>query len=76
MIPHNDNTKGENDMESTFEKSRTNDDTELKIPCEIYSRVVGYLRPVQNWHQGKQQEFSERKTFRVPEAATPQEASQ
>ncbi|MBU0704178.1 MAG: anaerobic ribonucleoside-triphosphate reductase [Chloroflexi bacterium] len=36
-----------------------------KIPCEVYSRIVGYLRPVQNWHQGKQQEFRERKTFDV-----------
>lgn len=41
---------------------------ELRIPCEVYSRIVGYLRPVQNWHQGKQQEFSERRVFQVPEA--------
>ena len=40
-------------------------DTEVRIPCEVYSRIVGYLRPVQNWHQGKQQEFRERKTFQV-----------
>lgn len=26
--------------------------------CEIYSRVVGYLRPVRQWNKGKQQEFS------------------
>ena len=38
--------------------------TVLKVPCVVYSRVVGYLRPVQDWHQGKQQEFSERKTFK------------
>ena len=31
--------------------------------CEIYSRVVGYLRPVKQWNKGKQQEFIERKTF-------------
>jgi anaerobic ribonucleoside-triphosphate reductase len=31
--------------------------------CEVYSRVVGYLRPVQNWNAGKQEEFRERKTF-------------
>jgi len=36
-----------------------------KIPCEVYSRIVGYLRPVQNWNKGKQQEFSERKTYRA-----------
>ncbi|QJA05691.1 hypothetical protein FVE67_02250 [Thermosulfurimonas marina] len=35
------------------------------VPCEIYSRVVGYFRPVQNWNAGKQQEFSERKTVRI-----------
>jgi ribonucleoside-triphosphate reductase len=31
--------------------------------CEVYSRVVGYLRPVAQWNRGKQQEFSDRKTF-------------
>ena len=36
-----------------------------KIACEVYSRVVGYFRPVKNWNKGKQQEFSERKTFQV-----------
>jgi hypothetical protein len=50
-------------------------ETEVKIPCEVYSRIVGYLRPVQNWHQGKKQEFSERKTLRVPEAVEGEEAS-
>jgi len=34
-------------------------------PCEVYSRVVGYLRPVQQWNDGKQEEFEERKTFKV-----------
>ena len=34
-----------------------------KVPCEVYSRIVGYLRPVQNWNPGKQQEFKERKKF-------------
>lgn len=42
------------------------EETTPRVPCEVYSRIVGYLRPVQNWHQGKQQEFKERKTFRVP----------
>ncbi|MEW6665701.1 MAG: ribonucleoside triphosphate reductase [Thermodesulfobacteriota bacterium] len=30
---------------------------------EVYSRVVGYLRPVKQWNEGKQAEFSRRKTF-------------
>jgi len=32
-------------------------------PCEVYSRVVGYLRPVQQWNNGKKQEFEERKEY-------------
>ena len=35
--------------------------------CEIYSRVVGYLRPVRQWNRGKQQEFTDRKTFKFKE---------
>ncbi len=31
--------------------------------CEVYSRVVGYLRPVDQWNDGKQSEFAIRKTF-------------
>ncbi|MBC7349993.1 MAG: ribonucleoside triphosphate reductase [Candidatus Aminicenantes bacterium] len=30
---------------------------------EVFSRIVGYLRPVRTWNDGKQQEFSERVTF-------------
>ncbi|RKY44716.1 MAG: ribonucleoside triphosphate reductase [Candidatus Omnitrophota bacterium] len=33
--------------------------------CEVYSRVVGYLRPVSSWNNGKQEEFKLRKTFKV-----------
>jgi anaerobic ribonucleoside-triphosphate reductase len=32
----------------------------LQIPCEIYSRVVGYYRPVNQWNKGKQAEFEDR----------------
>jgi hypothetical protein len=35
-------------------------------PCEVYSRVVGYIRPVQQWHKGKKQEYGERKEFVFP----------
>ena len=35
-------------------------------PCEVYSRVVGYLRPVQSWNKGKQEEFKMRKHFNCP----------
>ncbi|MDD3878989.1 MAG: anaerobic ribonucleoside-triphosphate reductase, partial [Syntrophomonas sp.] len=31
--------------------------------CEVYSRVVGYLRPIDQWNAGKQAEFQSRKMF-------------
>lgn len=31
--------------------------------CEVYSRVVGYLRPIDQWNAGKQEEFKERSVF-------------
>jgi hypothetical protein len=30
------------------------------VRCEVYSRIVGYYRPVQDWHSSKKQEFKER----------------
>jgi anaerobic ribonucleoside-triphosphate reductase len=32
---------------------------------EVYSRIVGYYRPVKNWNEGKRSEFSERTAFTV-----------
>ncbi len=32
----------------------------MVIPCEVWSRIVGYYRPVQNWNIGKKQEFKDR----------------
>lgn len=37
----------------------------MKTKCEVYSRVVGYLRPVDSWNEGKQSEFEDRKLFEV-----------
>jgi len=31
--------------------------------CEVYSRVVGYLRPVNQWNDAKREEFRDRKVF-------------
>ena len=30
---------------------------------EVYSRVVGYIRPVKQWNKGKQAEFGDRKEY-------------
>jgi ribonucleoside-triphosphate reductase len=35
--------------------------------CEVYSRVVGYIRPVKQWNKGKQQEFADRLEYKVTE---------
>ncbi|MFZ5364863.1 MAG: anaerobic ribonucleoside-triphosphate reductase [Patescibacteria group bacterium] len=37
--------------------------------CEIYSRVVGYLSPVQRWNKGKKAEFSDRKVYNAMNVA-------
>jgi ribonucleoside-triphosphate reductase (formate) len=36
---------------------------------EVYSRVTGYLRPVKQWNNGKKEEFSLRKTFKVDKSS-------
>lgn len=38
---------------------------ELKVPVEVYSRVVGYFRPINQWNKGKQEEFKARKEYWV-----------
>lgn len=35
--------------------------------CEVYSRVVGYIRPVQQWNKGKRKEFKDRQEFKISE---------
>jgi anaerobic ribonucleoside-triphosphate reductase len=36
-----------------------------RTKCERYSRVVGYIRPVQQWNAGKQAEWEDRVLFKV-----------
>jgi len=31
--------------------------------CEVFSRIVGYIRPVNQWNKGKQAEYFDRKTL-------------
>jgi ribonucleoside-triphosphate reductase len=42
----------------------------MKTKCEIYSRVCGFLRPVEQWNVGKVEEFHGRKTFLIGERET------
>ncbi len=34
-------------------------------PTEVYSRITGYYRPVQNWNEGKSQEYKNRKLYDI-----------
>ncbi len=36
-----------------------------RTKCERYSRIVGYLRPVQQWNAGKQAEWHDRLMFKI-----------
>ena len=36
-----------------------------KEPTEVYSRITGYYRPVQNWNDGKAQEFKDRRVYDI-----------
>lgn len=55
--------------------NETTKESLMRIPCEVYSRIVGYLRPVQDWNKGKQQEFAERKTYSVRQSVPPADDS-
>ncbi len=35
------------------------------VPCEVYSRVTGFYRPVSQFNAGKREEFRERRLFSV-----------
>lgn len=39
------------------------------METEVYTRVVGYLRPVKRWNNGKQAEYARRKTFVLSESS-------
>ena len=58
------------------------DEQEIKLndserqPCEIWTRVMGYYRPVENWNIGKKQEYADRVYFSEKKAMNRIEAGQ
>ena len=54
--------------EHGYLRGRVEQCTDCGAGTEVYSRIVGYFRPVNQWNKGKRQEFGERKLFR-PELA-------
>lgn len=61
-------------MSETAKKIELND-TE-RTPCEVWSRVMGYYRPVSAWNAGKQSEQSDRVSFREPPACVLDQSGQ
>ncbi|RKZ22094.1 hypothetical protein DRQ18_03270 [bacterium] len=52
----------------TYKKGESMEKKKVKVRVikpEIYSRVVGYYRPVQNWNKGKKKEFEDRRYLRI-----------
>jgi len=37
-----------------------------RTPCEVYSRVCGYIRPTSQWNEGKQAEYADRMEYDLP----------
>ena len=55
------------DSQDTFRGAATLSPDERQ-PCEVWTRVVGYHRPVSSFNTGKKAEHAERKPFREPSA--------
>ena len=36
-----------------------------RVKCERFSRIVGYLRPLKQWNEGKKEEWNDRKMFNI-----------
>lgn len=51
-------------------------DDKDRTRCEVWSRVMGYYRPVSAWNAGKQSEQAERVSFREPPACVLDQSGQ
>jgi anaerobic ribonucleoside-triphosphate reductase len=48
-----------------IEKENQDEEKVRVVKAEVYSRVVGYYRPVQAWNEGKREEFKERRYLKT-----------
>ena len=51
------------EMELKLEELRSELANVKGTECEVYSRIVGYFRPVKQWNNGKQEEYADRVAF-------------
>ncbi len=52
------------DEEPTPKKETIQLNDDERTPCEIWTRVMGYHRPISSWNKGKRSEHKERKYYR------------
>ena len=52
-----------NEIQAKIEELQAQKESVESTKCEVYSRVVGYLRPVALWNEGKKEEYKIRKTY-------------
>ncbi len=52
-------------MENVVDEKNVQKERVCAVRAEVYSRVVGYYRPVQAWNEGKREEFKERKYLKT-----------
>ncbi|MCA6079326.1 anaerobic ribonucleoside-triphosphate reductase [Candidatus Endomicrobiellum agilis] len=52
-----------NEIHEKIKELKLQKDLVKGTKCEVYSRVVGYLRPVASWNEGKREEFKTRKNY-------------
>lgn len=44
-------------------KVNENEKKPKRTRCEVYSRIVGYIRPINQWNKGKAEEFKDRNLY-------------
>ena len=54
-------------IENLREEKTENVEKVFAVKAEVYSRVVGYYRPIQDWNEGKREEFRERRYLKLEE---------
>ena len=57
-------------MMESVNKKKTESEGTCGKKTQVYSRVVGYIRPVCNWNDAKQEEFVDRKTYGIDNGST------
>jgi ribonucleoside-triphosphate reductase len=56
---------GQNEYFKCEKCHKLNPDLSNYQPCEVFSRIVGYIRPIIGWNPGKKSEWKDRKPFKL-----------